>query len=129
MFIIILISIIAPLYGLLNITSYTKKDIIYQISTTNISHKDNIIFLSNHVSFTDFIVDNITTRYSSKFLSRYMVALVFPLYYIYSFITYSIIFFKWINYETSKDIYNNLLVYPEGTRRINEFVPSKLKKD
>jgi hypothetical protein len=152
---IFILGFIGPLYGFFKLTNYTKKEIvytwvntikkflqfkIYRITEKNISHKPNVIYFSNHVTWADFFIDHIITNFSSKFLSRYLVALVFPLFYFLGTITNTILFFnrganidfnqfyRWLSYELGSDQYNNLLVYPEGTRRPGATTTSPLKK-
>ena len=152
---IFLVGIIYPIISILNLNNYTKKDIIFNannllknwigynihiISKNKIINKKDIIYLSNHVSFGDFFIDSIITNNSSKFISRYNIIIFFPLYYLISLITNSAIFFKrsnitnmmsffkWVNSIRKSDIYNNILVYPEGMRRPFSINPIALKK-
>jgi hypothetical protein len=152
---IFLVGFIYPIISIFNLNNYTKKDIIfnannllkkwigyniYIISKNKLITKKDIIYLSNHVSFGDFFIDSIITNNSSKFVSRYNIVILFPLYYLISLITNSAIFFKrsnitnmmtffkWINSIRKSDIYNNILVYPEGLRRPYSIYPIGLKK-
>jgi hypothetical protein len=152
---VFLLSIYGPLRGLFKLSNYTKKDIIfsyantvkkflkfnlYQISNQNIEHNPKIIYLSNHISWSDFFIDHITTNFSSKYLARMIVSVVFPLFYILGNITQTILFFKrgsaldfdkfykWLDKQLKEDKFNNLLVYPEGTRRAHAIAPCPLKK-
>lgn len=152
---VFLVGIVYPIFSILNLNNYTKKDIIfnannllkkwigydiYVISKDKLINKKDIIYLSNHVSFGDFFIDSIITNNSSKFVSRYNIVILFPLYYLISLITNSAIFFKrtnitnmmtffkWINSIRKSDIYNNILVYPEGIRRPYSINPVGLKK-
>jgi len=152
---VFLVGIIYPLLSIFNLNNYTKKDIIfyannllkkwigydiYVISKNKLINKKDIIYLSNHVSFGDFFIDSIITNNSSKFVSRYNIVIFFPIYYLISLITNSaiffkrsnitniIVFFKWINSIRKSDIYNNILVYPEGVRRPYSVNPVALKK-
>jgi len=161
---LIVTLIIVPIFSVLNINTYTKKDIlyffinlikkwfnftIYKISSSNIIHKPNIIYLSNHTSFSDIIIDYSATNYNSKFISRNLVAIVFPTIWFIGKLTNSILFFNrgnghntsngnkirnmtkffsWIDYQRTRDKFNNILVYPEGTRRPNAISPCPLKK-
>jgi hypothetical protein len=135
---VFILAFIGPLYGFFKLTNYTKKEgvytwintikkflqfKIYRITEKNISHKPNVIYFSNHVTWADFFIDHIITNFSSKFLSRYLVALVFPLFYLLGTITNTILFinrganidfdqfYRWLSYELGSDKYNNLLVY------------------
>ena len=115
---------------------------IYRISEHKVSHLKNIIYLSNHRSWADFFIDNIVTEYCSKFISRIVVAYILPLYvYICGYlITDAMIFFK--RGKTSISEFeklikhnqlnnksgNDILVYPEGTRRSGLYYACDLKK-
>ena len=152
---VFILGFIGPICCLFKLTNYTKKEMlytwvntikkflqfkIYRITEKNISHKPNVIYFSNHVSWSDFFIDLVVTNFSSKFLSRYMVAIVFPLFVVVSLITNTILFinrganidfnqfYRWLSYELGSDQYNNLLVYPEGTRRPGAKTPCALKK-
>lgn len=115
---------------------------LYRISKHKVSHLKNIIYFSNHRSFADFFIDNIVTEYCSKFISRMMVAYILPLYtYINGYLLFDvIIFFR--RGKTSIDEFeklikhnqlnnksgNDILVYPEGTRRPGLDYACDLKK-
>ena len=68
---VFILGFIGPLYGFFKLTNYTKKDIIYtwintikkflqfkiyRITEKNISHKPNVIYFSNHVTWADFLL-------------------------------------------------------------------------
>jgi 1-acyl-sn-glycerol-3-phosphate acyltransferase len=151
---IFFIGIIIPILSICNLYNYTKKEILFfanncfkkwlkydaYVISNNKLITNNIIYLSNHVSFSDFIFDSMITNYSSKFFSRYNIVIFFPLFFIISKITDSVIFFnkpnatninnffKWINFMRKSDMYNNILVYPEGIRRPYAKEPINLKK-
>lgn len=124
-----------------NILNYSNCK-IYRISEHKVSHLKNIIYLSNHRSWADFYIDNIVTEYCSKFISRIEVAYILPLYvYICGhLITDVMIFFrrgktnisefeKLIKYnQLNNKSGNDILVYPEGTRRSGLYYACDLKK-
>lgn len=124
-----------------NILNYSNCK-IYRISEHKVSHLKNIIYLSNHRSWADFFIDNIVTEYCSKFISRIEVAYILPLYvYICGhLITDLMIFFrrgktnisefeKLIKYnQMNNKSGNDILVYPEGTRRSGLDYACDLKK-
>lgn len=104
------------------------KSTMYRISKEEINHHNNVIYFANHRSWGDFIIDHITTEYSSLFISRMMVALVLPTVGLTGYLTNTLYFinrgsknikkmFDNIWNDTHNDKYHNLLVYPEGTRR------------
>jgi 1-acyl-sn-glycerol-3-phosphate acyltransferase len=150
-----LITVYCPITAILTFNKKTKKEALinvmkplidylqfnlYRVSKQTINHSNNIIYLSNHRSWADFFIDQIITEYSFKFLSRWIVAFWLPFYAVMGgYITDSIIFFK----RDAKDIQyfeklikknqinysgNNILVYPEGTRRVDQNYASDLKK-
>jgi 1-acyl-sn-glycerol-3-phosphate acyltransferase len=115
---------------------------LYRISEHKISHSKHIIYFSNHRSWADFFIDNIVTEYCSKFVGRIEVAYILPLYvYISGYLLLDlIIFFKRgktsindferlikDNQLTNKSG-NDILVYPEGTRRSGLDYACDLKK-
>jgi 1-acyl-sn-glycerol-3-phosphate acyltransferase len=115
---------------------------MYRTSQDKVSHSKHIIYFSNHRSWADFFIDNIVTEYCSKFVSRIEVAYILPLYvYICGhLITDVMIFFK--RGKTSISDFeklikhnqlnntsgNDILVYPEGTRRSGLDYACDLKK-
>ena len=114
----------------------------YRISQDKVSHSKNIIYFSNHRSWADFFIDNIVTEYCTKFISRIEVAYILPLYvYITGDLLLDVmIFFK--RGKTSINDFerlikhnqvnntsgNDILVYPEGTRRSGLDYACDLKK-
>ena len=125
----------------LNILNYSNCK-LYRISQDKVSHSKNIIYFLNHRSWADFFIDNIVTEYCSKFISRIEVAYILPLYvYICGYlITDVIIFFKRDKISISEfeklikhnqlnnKSGNDILVYPEGTRRSGLEYACDLKK-
>jgi 1-acyl-sn-glycerol-3-phosphate acyltransferase len=115
---------------------------LYRISENKISHSKNIIYFSNHRSSADFIIDNIVTEYCSKFISRMLTAYVLPLYsYISGYLLMDVMIFfrrgkttidefeKLIKHNQMNNLSgNDILVYPEGTRRPGQDYACDLKK-
>jgi 1-acyl-sn-glycerol-3-phosphate acyltransferase len=115
---------------------------LYRISQDKVNHLKNIIYFSNHRSWADFFIDNIVTEFCTKFVSRIEVAYILPLYaYINGYLlTDATIFFK--RGKTSISDFeklikhnqlnnasgNDILVYPEGTRRSGLDYACDLKK-
>ena len=115
---------------------------LYRVSQDIVSHSKHIIYFSNHRSWADFIIDNFVTEYCSKFISRINVACILPLdVYITGYLLLDVmIFFKRGKTSISdfekliKDSQlnntsgNDILVYPEGTRRSGLDYACDLKK-
>jgi 1-acyl-sn-glycerol-3-phosphate acyltransferase len=115
---------------------------LYRISEHKVSHLKNIIYFSNHRSWADFFIDNAVTEYCSKFISRIEVAYILPLYvYICGHLLVDLMIFfkrgktsisefeKLIKYnQMNNKSGNDILVYPEGTRRSGLDYACDLKK-
>jgi hypothetical protein len=88
-----------------------------------------VLYLFNHRDVSDFFIDSYTTRGDAAYLSRWAVAIVFPLLYIATSIYGSVFYFKrasnidkdkfnnWLYNSLKSSSYNGLIIYPEGTRR------------
>ena len=114
----------------------------YRISQDKVSHSKNIIYFSNHRSWADFFIDNIVTEYCSKFVGRIEVAYILPLYvYITGYLLLDVMIFfkrgktsindfeKLIKHnQLNNNSGNDILVYPEGTRRSGLDYACDLKK-
>ena len=115
---------------------------LYRISQHKVSHSKNIIYFSNHRSCADFYIDNIVTEYCSKFISRIGAAYILPL---YVYITGKLLLDVMILFKRGKTSIsefeklikhnqlnnksgNDILVYPEGTRRSGLYYACDLKK-
>jgi 1-acyl-sn-glycerol-3-phosphate acyltransferase len=115
---------------------------LYRVSQDKVSHSKNIIYFSNHRSWGDFFIDNIVTEYCTKFISRIEVAYVLPLYvYINGYLLLDLMIFfkrgktsisdfeKLIKHnQLNNKSGNDILVYPEGTRRSGLDYACELKK-
>jgi len=86
--------------------------------------EERCVFLCNHRSFADFLIDTYITR-GAFYLSRLLVILAIPVAALLGWLLGSIVFFKRVRGTDKTALYNkclqkletnNLLVYPEGTR-------------
>ena len=89
------------------------------------SSERKTMYLCNHRSWADFVIDSVLTS-GSTYLARYLVAFFLPWSFIYSQLTGNIMFFRrkrginraelsrWMAAKWSSHC--GLLVYPEGTR-------------
>lgn len=114
---------------------------LYRVTINKINHTNNIIYFSNHRSYADFLIDLITTEYCTKYVSRWIVAFYAPIFsFISGYFLYDMtIFFKrggtcipdfekLIKKNQIANSGNNILVYPEGTRRTDLNYACDLKK-
>ena len=114
---------------------------LYRVSKNKINHSKNIIYFSNHRSWGDFIIDNVVTEYCTRFISRIEVAVVLPIYvYINGHLINDVMIFfrrgkisiqdfeKLIKKNQNNQSGNNILVYPEGTRRAGLDYACDIKK-
>lgn len=115
---------------------------LYRVSQDKVSHSKNIIYFSNHRSWGDFFIDNIVTEYCTKFISRIEVAYILPLYvYLNGYLLLDVMIFfkrgktsisefeKLIKHnQLNNKSGNDILVYPEGTRRSGLDYACELKK-
>lgn len=104
-----------------------------------LSNTKRCIYLCNHRDIYDFPIDAYLTSGTGIFISRYIVMFAFPIQYIYTCIIKNTYYFKRTTItnkaQFNKDIYNallpsyykNLIIYPEGTRRL-ENTPIQIKK-
>jgi len=131
--------------NILNTTYYYVKIIkaffnykIYRVSKNKLEKDNKIIYLSNHRSWADFFVDYHVGNNNTVFISRMLVGFVVPLLSLTGILTGKIIFFhreaknigkvfEYIHKKFTKHPCNGLLVYPEGTRRL-ENKSCELKK-
>ena len=154
-FVMFYMSVICPLFAILNIFTRTKKSLLYnlcnyvniifnvkiiRISENDIARDKDIIYLTNHRSFADMFIDPMIIGYCGMFIARNLVALVFPFSFIVSKLTNNCIyinrenvgnivkFFKLVEDTRKKFTHLNIIVYPEGTRRPNSHLPCPLKK-
>jgi len=86
------------------------------------------IYLCNHRSWADFMVDQYVTQGRTLFMSRWAVAYVFPLFMVPMWFVRAVLLFKrgsiadkvafnaWIDREWEKSTQTALGVYPEGHR-------------
>ena len=154
LYVMLIALIISPIYTIFDFSIRTKKEFvrkyvsgiyqntgikIYRASEQDIVYKKNIIYLSNHRTFSDFYVDHIVTHYSSFFVSRYLIAFIIPMTYLIGVIGNSIFFFKrgqtnitdfenMVKNAQNNNTGNYIMVYPEGTRRYGKNTACNLKK-
>jgi len=146
-----------PFIALFNIKNKNKKEFVsnfqsnilkvsncklFRISEHKVNHSKNIIYFSNHRSWADFYIDNVVTEYCTKFISRIEVGFILPLYtYICGNLILDVMIFfrrgkttisdfeKLIKYnQLNNKSGNDILVYPEGTRRTGLDYACDLKK-
>lgn len=124
-----------------DILNYSKCK-LYRVSEHKVSHSKNIIYFSNHRSWADFFIDNIVTEYCTKFISRIEVVYILPLcVYINGYLLLDIMIFfrrgktsisefeKLIKHnQLNNKSGNDILIYPEGTRRSGLDYACDLKK-
>ena len=58
----------------INITKST----IYKVSKEDLNISKNIMYMSNHSSVSDFLVDPLVTHYNSKYISLNKIRQIFP---------------------------------------------------
>jgi len=154
---IFMITTYYPLIALFSIKNKNKKEFLsifqsnilkvsncklFRISEHKVNHSKNIIYFSNHRSWADFYIDNVVTEYCTKFISRIEVSFILPLYtYICGKLILDLIIFfrrgkttisefeKLIKHnQLNNKSGNDILVYPEGTRRTGLDYACDLKK-
>ena len=114
---------------------------LYRVSISALKHQNNIIYFADHRTYADFLIDQITTEYCTKFVSRWITALYLPIYvYLVGHNLYEMVFFfkrggtsitdfeQLIKKSQVNHAGNNILAYPEGTRRFGYNYASDLKK-
>eukprot|EP00890_Picochlorum_soloecismus_P005281 jgi/Picsp_1/5754/NSC_03113-R1_1-acyl-sn-glycerol-3-phosphate acyltransferase len=105
---------------------------IYRFRVLKVGDRDlyrgKAIYLCNHRSWADFMVDQYVTEGRTLFMSRWAVAYVFPLFMIPMWIVRAVLIFKrgavankvkfnkWIDEQWEKSTQTALGVYPEGHR-------------
>lgn len=109
------------LYNYINDTFQIK----YEGDKCDKVNEDTNVILVNHISWTDFFMDNHILQSKGTYLARYLVFLVTPLSSIYSIIFKQVYYFnRSRGKQDLPDIINKvcfqwnkiLIVYPEGTR-------------
>uniref|UniRef100_A0A6C0IJS4 Phospholipid/glycerol acyltransferase domain-containing protein n=1 Tax=viral metagenome TaxID=1070528 RepID=A0A6C0IJS4_9ZZZZ len=111
---------------------------LFLIEKSHSLYLDNCIYLSNHRDIYDFPIDAYITGGSGMFISRYINVFVCPIQFIYTCIMKNTVYFKRgaikdkcefnkkICNALQKSYYKNMIIYPEGTRRLaNTVVPIK----
>ena len=104
------------------------KSLLYRMTPTTVSNKKNIIYFANHRTFADFSIDSVVLHNTGTYMSRYLIALVFPGGNVLQFISKHLEYFNRKQGKTDINNFENILkriqhtdrniiVYPEGTRR------------
>lgn len=101
---------------------------VLQVNPSRRLYTGRCIYLCNHRSWADFMVDQYVTEGRTLFMSRWAVAYVFPLFMIPMWLVRAVLLFKrgsiadkvsfnaWIDREWRKSTQTALGVYPEGHR-------------
>jgi hypothetical protein len=102
---------------------------LFSIHKSHSLYLDKCIYMSNHRDIYDFPIDSYLTGGSAMFISRYLIMFVFPLQFLITCIIKNTFYFKRgkiidktefnsnIYKALCNSYYNNLIIYPEGTRR------------
>ena len=112
---------------------------LYRMTPTTVSHKKNMIYFTNHRTFSDFTIDSVVVHSTGAFISRYLIALVIPGANLAQFVSKNIEYFNRRQGKTDINIFENILkgvqetdrniiIYPEGTRRHGYNYACDLKK-
>jgi 1-acyl-sn-glycerol-3-phosphate acyltransferase len=150
-------TFIYPIYVILNYNIKTEKACMkeiadyflrvlkptfYKVSKHDLNISKNIIYMPNHLSLSDFLIEPIIAHYNSKFIALHKMKKIFPLMGILSmFIDYCIYIsenrdkeevikrLEEIEKIRTSDMSRNLSLYPEGMRRPHRpYVSEQLKK-
>ena len=122
----------------INITKST----IYKVSKEDLNISKNIMYMSNHSSVSDFLVDPLVTHYNSKYISLNKIRQIFPFLGVITMLTKYCIYISGENKKEKvienlkkieqlriEDTSKNLALYPEGMRRPHRpYVSEQLKK-
>jgi 1-acyl-sn-glycerol-3-phosphate acyltransferase len=118
------------------------KPIVYQVSKDDLNISKNIMYMSNHLSVSDFFIDPLVTHYNSKYISLNKMRQIFPFLGLLTTLSKYCIFIsgdkrkeqviedlKKIEELRIEDTCRNLAIYPEGMRRPHRpYVSEQLKK-
>lgn len=151
------ITFVYPIYVILNYNVKTEKgaikevvvkfinitkSTIYKVSKEDLNISKNIMYMSNHSSVSDFLVDPLVTHYNSKYISLNKIRQIFPFLGLITMLTKYCIFISGENKKEKvienlkkieelriEDTSKNLALYPEGMRRPHRpYVSEQLKK-
>lgn len=154
---IMYITFVYPIYVILNYNIKTEKKCIkelvdvfisfakptiYKVSKEDINIEKNIMYMSNHLSISDFFIEPLVSHYNSKYISLNKIRTIFPFLGLLTMLVKNCIFtssgnskehvianLKKIEEERTKYTSSNLALYPEGMRRPHRpYVSEKLKK-
>jgi len=112
---------------------------LYRMTANTVSNKQNIIYLANHRTISDFFIDSINIYNTGVYISRYITSILIPGSNIVKFISDSPAFFIRKKGKTDINAFEtilkniqesnrNILIYPEGTRRHGHNYACDLKK-
>jgi 1-acyl-sn-glycerol-3-phosphate acyltransferase len=150
-------TFIYPIYVILNYNIKTEKACMkeianyflsvlkptfYKVSKDDLNISKNIIYMPNHLSLSDFLIEPIIAHYNSRFIALHKMKKIFPMMGVLSmFIDYCIYIsenrkkeeviktLEEIEKRRVKDMSRNLSLYPEGMRRPHRpYVSEQLKK-
>lgn len=155
--VVLYVSYIYPIYVTLNYNVKTEKacikeianyflsvlkPTIYKVSKEDLNLNKNIMYMSNHLSISDFFTEPVITHYNLKNIGLNKMRMLFPFLGLLTIFTDYCIYFsgekkkeevikslKRIEELRIQDTSKNLLLYPEGMRRPHRpYVSEQLKK-
>ena len=110
---------------------------LWRINKQDIIHKKNIMYFHNHRSISDSLLGHILTNYNSLSVVRLLFSFIFMPYLFFGTLSNTIItinregniqkIFETVEKNRIKNKYNNIYVFPEGTRHQGDEV-RQLKK-
>jgi 1-acyl-sn-glycerol-3-phosphate acyltransferase len=122
----------------INITKPT----IYKVSKEDLNMSKNIMYMSNHLSVSDFFIEPLVSHYNSKYIGLNKMRIIFPFLGLLTIFSDYCIYIsgekkkeevvkslKRIEELRIQDTTKNLSLYPEGMRRPHRpYVSEQLKK-
>ena len=123
---------------LMNITKST----MYKVSKEDLNMSKNIMYMTNHLSVSDFFIEPFVSHYNSKYISLNKMRILFPFLGLLTILSDYCIYIsgerkkeevvkslKRIEEIRIQDTTKNLSLYPEGMRRPHRpYVSEQLKK-
>lgn len=151
------ITYIYPIYVILNYNVKTEKNAIkdisklfmdltkptiYKVSKDDLNMSKNIMYMSNHLSVSDFFIEPLVSHYNSKYIGLNKMRQIFPFLGLVTMLTKYCIYISGENKKEKvienlkkieelriEDTSRNLALYPEGMRRPHRpYVSEQLKK-
>ncbi|CAD8093349.1 unnamed protein product [Paramecium primaurelia] len=151
-YIFFILSVVGPIYSFLTLQPKRAQEFWsrlavktlrlqfrYLPNSQQVQTNKRTMLLFNHRTQGDFFIHDVVSQYSANFLARWMVAVAFPMLFIFQqLFTQSVWFFrrggndlnnffKWIDNKFDKATRPNLLVYPEGHRMHESDKVGKMK--